>query len=575
MYIFKIQILNRMKNTFHLMVLMLLCTSVSSQIVHSDYALKTAKAYFNAKMPLQSNINLNYYLIESTDTLLFVFNNGANGYVVMAGDMSVDPVLAYSDEAAFDADNINPGLELWLKWYASQVSQARSKSTKSAHPNWAVINNSLLSLNNGKAKDVTPLVAARWNQDNLYNYNCPEHPNGPGGHCYAGCVSTAMSMIMYYYKYPESGYNSHAYYHPYYGTISADFGQTTYDWSSMTNIINTSSKEAISKLMYHCGISVDMYYTPVGSSAFSENTVYAFKHYFNYRLTVESVDKDAYDYLDWYAIIQNELDEGRPILYSGSGSSGGHAFVCDGYQDTLFHFNWGWGGANNGYFRVDSLDSGNGDFTVSQIAVIGIIPYDAPYCKTSRICTDSSGKISDGSAESYYWNNTNCGWLIQPSNGDVILNFTSFNTEAGKDVVNVYDGTSTSGTLLGAFSGTAIPPQVVASSGSMFIVFTSDGVNQGEGWTATYTCGHVGLQENQLFGSFFFPNPTDENIQFSSPENEEILICKIFNSSGQLVFSDKNLIGNNISLAGLPQGLYFVTVETASGFFSGKVLKQK
>lgn len=35
---------------------------------------------------------------------------------------------------------------------------------------------------------------------------------------------------------------------------------------------------------------------------------------------------------------------------------GGHAFICDGYEDGYLHINWGWDGSSNGYFDVDILD---------------------------------------------------------------------------------------------------------------------------------------------------------------------------------------------------------------------------
>lgn len=58
----------------------------------------------------------------------------------------------------------------------------------------------------------------------------------------------------------------------------------------------------------------------------------------------------------------------------------------------------------------------------------------------------------------------------------IYLRFDSFATESGYDYVEVYDGTSSSGSLKGKFSGTATPAIQTATSGSMFIRFTSDSV---------------------------------------------------------------------------------------------------
>lgn len=51
------------------------------------------------------------------------------------------------------------------------------------------------------------------------------------------------------------------------------------------------------------------------------------------------------------------LKANGPLLYGGQSDTDGHAFVCDGYSgDGYFHFNWGWGGLSDGYFRLSALD---------------------------------------------------------------------------------------------------------------------------------------------------------------------------------------------------------------------------
>lgn len=549
-----------------------------SQKVGLELARTTAHAFLQSKSKAVTELTLSFCKTESADTLLFVFNNGNKGFVMVSGDKSISPILAFSDEEGFQPENMSPGTQLWMDWYSSAVRKAHLEKSKSENPEWKMI----LSGSNKKndQKLVAPLVTARWNQDNNYNYHCPEHPSGPGGHCYAGCVSTAMSMIMYYYKYPSTGIGSFSYNHPHYGTLTANFGQTTYDWASMTNIINTNSREAISLLMYHCGVSVSMNYEPGSSGAQSEDAVYAFKNFFHYRLTAISENKDSYEKAEWWALLKNELDEQRPILYSGSGSVGGHAFVCDGYQDTLFHFNWGWSGANNGYFRVDSLNSGNGDFSLGQSAIIGIIPYDAPYCLEDRTITDETKTISDGSDASLCWNNTDCSWLIQPGYGNVILTFTEFDTEADKDIVKIYNGTSATAPLLGTYSGATLPPMVIANSGSMFITFTTDAQNQSHGWKAKYISGYVGIEDMEAAQSLFYPNPVNDVLNIKIDDNSfKTQSIRIYNLAGQVVLgktfenSDNNNLSVNIS--DLPTGLYnIIVVSDASKVISGRIIKQ-
>lgn len=565
------------KINIFVMLSIIISSSVLAQKTGLTTAKNTADAFFKNKGKSSVALQLCYTKVSDNDTLLYIFNNNNKGFVIVSGNQSASPILAYSMENAFDANAIAPALDMWLNWYASGIKNANKKMGMKKNPEWDQI---LSGQNKKDSKIVAPLVTSKWNQDANYNYHCPEHPNGPGGHCYAGCVSTAMSQIMYYYKYPEVGVGSFSYNHPYYGTLTANFGQTTYDWASMTNIINSGSKEAISLLMYHCGVSVSMNYEPGGSGAQSEDAAYAFKNFFHYRLTAKTEYKSLFTKEDWWALLRNELDEQRPMLYSGSGSSGGHAWVCDGYQDTLFHFNWGWGGANNAYFKLDTLDSGNGDFSVGQSAIIGIIPYFAPYCLEDRTITDEFKTISDGSGQSLCWNNTDCQWLLQPGNGDVILSFTDFNTEEGKDIVSIYNGTTTNAPLLGQFSGTTNPGTIIANSGSMLITFITDAQNQSEGWKAEYISGHVGIDEVNKNDLILFPNPVNDCINIIFPQgSQRIESVRIYNLAGQSVWEKgyENLedVSLKLDLSALPAGLYnIVAISKDSKCFNGKILKQ-
>lgn len=114
---------------------------------------------------------------------------------------------------------------------------------------------------------------------------------------------------------------------------------------------------------------------------------------------------------------------------------------------------------------------------------------------TTTLNTADYGTISDGSGTNNYCNNSNCSWLIQPPNAtSITLNFTAFDLEQASvdgitiyDVVEVYDGTSSSATLLNKFFGNNIPPAVTSTSGSMFIKFTSSISGTYQGWSAYYT----------------------------------------------------------------------------------------
>ena len=319
---------------------------------------------------------------SSEITLFYVFNTSAPGFVIVAGDDNVTPILAYSDEGTFDPDNMPDNVKKWLEAYKKQVQHIIThgiKATKSIQSEWTAYQNGL-SARSANLEYVAPLVKTQWGQHPYYNDLCPDV-------AVAGCVATAMAQIMKYWNFPATGSGFHSYNHHVYGTLSAFFGDTNYDWTAMPDIVNAPNS-AVATLIYHCGVSVNMNYGPKSSGAFvisdysaSENCAeYALKSHFGYKKSLKGIQRINYSQEHWNTLLKNELKEGRPVLYSGFGTGSGHAFVCDGYDsNNFFHFNWGWDGAFNGYFYVNALNpegvgTGKDDFSSRQMAVIGIEP---------------------------------------------------------------------------------------------------------------------------------------------------------------------------------------------------------
>jgi hypothetical protein len=575
-----------MKKIWTLMFLVLVYTFAIAQKVNINEAGRAAENFYNTKINNNGILGKNIpnmvkcYTIDS-DTVMFVFNVSNNGYVIMSANKSICPVLAYSMEGNFRSDQVSPELSYMLELYSNEIKYAINNNNDSFNNEWDnLLSGDHLVLQKKATKDISPLLTTKWDQGSGYNYHCPLHTAGPGGKCYAGCVATAMAQVMKYHNWPEHGLGSHSYQHPYYGTISADFASTTYNWSSMTNSLNTNSREAISTLIFHCGVSVDMDYTPTGSGALTSMAKDALKNFFHYRSNIKVANKNSYTKLNWRKLIMSNLDDGYPVLYSGSGSSGGHAWVCDGYADTLFHMNWGWSGYNNGYFRLESLNSGNGDFSSGQSAIVNIIPYFAPYCRQNKVITDTMGILSDGSAGSYYWNNSVCDWIISPPNAtSVILNFTDFQTEAGKDFVTVYDGESTSGILLGTYSGNDLPPALIAASGKAFITFSSDSAIQDFGWELNFNSTKSGIDENikeQEIKIYPVPATDDLNIILGAGISGDVNIS-IYDITGQKLETENRFITNQQTskyIGNLHNGIYFLKIITDRNTMIKKFIKQ-
>jgi len=168
---------------------------------------------------------------------------------------------------------------------------------------------------------------------------CPEDPNGPGGHAYAGCVAVAMAQVMHYWKFPESGTQLYCYTHSTYGELCADFENTIYTWDRMPDDV---PNEEVARILYHVGVAMNMDYGPYSSGASTSFAYNRLQNYFGYDPNSDFVFEFLYEG-NWIELLVNELENGRPIIYRGADPVGGHAFVVDGfnYQDSLFHVNWG------------------------------------------------------------------------------------------------------------------------------------------------------------------------------------------------------------------------------------------
>ena len=293
------------------------------------------------------------------DEAFFVFNVGDHGFVIIAGDDAHRPVIGYSDQSAFDAANIPPALAYYLDGVAECVLQLHSAvATPDVAAEWASVleHGRLVSRYGGRGTGY--FCQTQWNQSYPYNYCCPEDPAGSGGHAIVGCLATAMSQLMRFWAYPAQGIGNHCYYHDDYGEICADFGNTTYDWDNMPNVLDNNSSEAeklaTGTLCFHCGVTIDMGYGPSGSGGASGPIPGVMHTYFNYSDAIVQLRRDDYDTETWKSMVREQFDMGWPMYYGGCQDGGCHAFVCDGYDDKdMFHFNLGWGGSSDGWYLID------------------------------------------------------------------------------------------------------------------------------------------------------------------------------------------------------------------------------
>jgi len=333
--------------------------SVFTQLSGSRPAFMNSEAYFGT------------YAEETADFYILRFEPA--GFILVAGDDKSIPILGYALDSEFPMGEPPAHVKWYLDQYSRNLQEIRQQQDLRVDGTWAALRRGDFSAYTF-SRDVAPLTSTSWDQDYPYNYYCPADASGPGGRVYAGCVATAMAQVMKKWNHPTTGQGSHSYYASGYGTQSANFGATTYNWAGMPNSITTVNTE-IATLLYHCGVAVDMMYAPDGSGAYGSDARNALVNYFRYNNSAQYLDASSYTSSTWATMLRSDLDLGRPIFYRGQGPSGGHAFVLDGYQGTnSFHFNWGWSGYYNGYFYLTNLNPGTHTFTQYQGAIMYVYP---------------------------------------------------------------------------------------------------------------------------------------------------------------------------------------------------------
>lgn len=321
---------------------------------------------------------------DKTNNAPYYAFNLEQGYVIVSGDDEMTELVGYAENGFFDAENVPPQMQLWLDGYAEYVAAVQSGKAKARK----------ILLSDSPSVVVEPLVTTKWNQDAPFNNFAPEYTddNNNTQRCATGCAATAMAQIMKFHNWPEQGVGHYSYEHQSFGTISSNFSEHVYDWTNMIDRYNNGEysnmqADAVALLMKDCGVSLNMNYGPVsGASIYSYYP--AFKNYFRY--SSRTVNRSGCETAEFTKIITDELQEGRPLIYCGTGEDGGHAFVVDGYDTNYFlHVNWGWGGYSDGYFDMNYMDptglgigGGSGAFKWNQGIVLarplkdGVEPYE-------------------------------------------------------------------------------------------------------------------------------------------------------------------------------------------------------
>lgn len=359
-----------MKRLLHIQFLLVLLLALGYSPLQAKritqwQAQQQAYSFWGKQMPQKAKAKSRAATTASRSDAYYVFNNDAGGFVIIAGDDAVTPVLGYTSTGSFDAENLPDGLKDLLKSYERQIAalgdsyQANQTATRAAFTGEKLLN------------------TAKWNQNEPFNKYTPN--NYP-----TGCVATAGAIVMKHHGYPDKGTGSHSY--TWNGkTLTANF-ELGYDWANMPakyDVTTAAAFDGVARLMSDLGVAVEMKYNKTGSGSYIGDLVTALQKYYSYSklshlMAIEDVGAEA-----WNGRLRDEIDANRPVLYAASDpNTGGHAFVIDGYKDESFSVNWGWGGYCDGFYKIGALNpESNGKpegdkYNVSQSAVFGMEPSD-------------------------------------------------------------------------------------------------------------------------------------------------------------------------------------------------------
>ena len=335
--------------------------------VSSGMAMSFAAEFFNCFAPTTASdvslCNCGFATKASSARVpYYVFNREGGGYVIISAESRMSPIVAFSEDGYFDPDNIIPSMKNWLCGVEKTVAAVRSgKLSTNDGQEW----NDKEMLVRLASSDNVCLNTVEWNQNSPFNASCPVVA---GSTSVTGCVPLAASIVMCYYGWPEKGTGTlPSYSFTVNGTTYKAGGYTlgtVYDWSSLQALLSDTEasaasstvKKNLARLIADVGQALKAAYSPGGTSATTTSIVPVAGEYFGYNKAAQFKRRDEFTADDWYSMIKQEIDYGRPLICDGT-LNGGHCFIFDGYvkdQFNFVHVNWGWGPWANGYMNLNS-----------------------------------------------------------------------------------------------------------------------------------------------------------------------------------------------------------------------------
>lgn len=333
--------------------------------------LEQAQQYATAFMQTQGVRPVQWQILQTRSSgqpAYYVFNLQPQGWIIVAADDVVTPVLGYSRTGSLDWNRIPDNMRFMLDDYEKQI-RSLARVVDTPHKAWQSVSSISTRASGGK---IDPLITINWNQNNPYNVYCPKQK------ALVGCVAVAMGQAMSVQQWPPRPKGKVSYTSANYGGLSINFdAERAYNWGDIMSGAN--NYDEVARFLYHAGMSVRMDYGEDGSGILTSELhliTDGLINHFDYPNTVQHFRREQYEG-DWEQLLINELNAGRAIIYNAvdSKAHAGHSFNLDGYDGNgHFHVNWGWGSYGNGNFSIDNLrDAAMGmDYDTQHMVIVGI-----------------------------------------------------------------------------------------------------------------------------------------------------------------------------------------------------------
>ncbi|MBL7215044.1 MAG: C10 family peptidase [Phycisphaerae bacterium] len=370
-------------------------------------------------------------LVASGEIVGFISEMEPSGFVLFSADDQSPPVKFYSDNGTYE--NLPIGLRKVLELELSEDSAILNNkkvpkitsTLKRFSDRWNYLTSDTSQTEDGSSSTPisgTAILTTTWNQNYPYNYYCPVASGGPGGLAWAGCTATALAQVLRHHNFPSAVTSDHTFTDnagSCQGTHSiSDAGMGDYDWANMPSSISSSSpdaqKQAVGRLIYHCGVALESDYEADGTGAYPSDVPNVLQTYFNHT-SGGYENKSSYTNTQWYNKIANDIDSDKPIFYSmwEADWSHGHAVVCDGYRNgNEMHLDLGWSGSGTAWYNLDSVSASGYTWTIHG-AVFNITPVgnQSPGTPNSQYPDDGAIDVSI---------TVDLGWSCSDPDGDTI-----------------------------------------------------------------------------------------------------------------------------------------------------------